>query len=541
MGEGVLQYYKTKIRKEYKIAFYSTLIVALLIHLYKFTNTLLNRDSLYYYYSTQNFIGSVKWADSLNNYYSTQNIIGSGRWALSLACGISSCWNLPWVNGLLSCIYIAMTVVVIVALFKLKNPVLIILTGAFLAASPSTTETLFYLYTADGFFIAMFLAAIAVYYSKIDENRIFRLLLSGVCICVSCGIYQAYVSFALVLALCYLIDNLLLGNYEKKDYLKWVVRQVIIYSLSLAAYFVIWKVCLYFSGEVANDYEGISEVGRIDLQLILGGFVRSVRTTSFYFLQWNVMEHGFTLYSILCIIFIVVMLTGLVVAFVKSEIVKRKWAVVLFTMALLAIIPFSCIWHFTSSSVKYGYRMLQCMTLLFVLTALLFERWARPFFKNAVCLFLLLTIFNNALMANISYYYMNLTYERTYADAVEMMVKIHDLQDEYDIKNLAVVGTRFSEVQWEYSDSNTGKIAPAGKVHLFSGGLGTNLLIDSEHTVLFLQNTLGLELKSVANEKIAELSELPEVQAMRCWPSRDSMKVIDGVLVIKLSDESDSN
>ena len=68
MGEGVLQYYKTKIRKEYKIAFYSTLIVALLIHLYKFTNTLLNRDSLYYYYSTQNFIGSVKWADSLNNY-----------------------------------------------------------------------------------------------------------------------------------------------------------------------------------------------------------------------------------------------------------------------------------------------------------------------------------------------------------------------------------------------------------------------------------------------------------------------------------------
>ena len=76
MGEGVLKYYKTKIRKEYKIAFYSTLIVALLVHIYKFTNTLPNHDSLY-------------------NYYSTQNIIGSGRWALSLACGISSYWDLP--------------------------------------------------------------------------------------------------------------------------------------------------------------------------------------------------------------------------------------------------------------------------------------------------------------------------------------------------------------------------------------------------------------------------------------------------------------
>lgn len=522
MGEGVLKYYKTKIRKEYKIAFYSTLIVALLVHIYKFTNTLPNHDSLY-------------------NYYSTQNIIGSGRWALSLACGISSYWDLPWVNGLLSCIFIAMTVVVIVALFKLNNPVLIILTGALLAASPSTTETLFFLYTADGYFIAMLLAAIAVYYSKIGENRVFRLFLSGLCICVSCGIYQAYVSFALVLALCHLIDNLLLGNYEKKDYLKWVIRQVIIYSLSLAAYFVIWKVCLYFSGEAANDYLGISEVGRIDLHMILGGFAHSVETTNAYFLQWNVMKYGFTLYSFLCIIFIVIMLTGLMLAFVKSKIVKRKWAVVLFIMALLAIIPFSCIWHFTSRSLKYENRMLQCMTLLFILTAMLFERWARPLFKNAVCLFLLLTIFNNALMANISYYYMNLTYERTYAEAVEMMMKIHDLQDEYDIKNLAVVGNRAAEVQWEYLDPNTGRIAPVGKIYLFSGRLKTNLFIDSELTVRFLQNTLGLGLKSVTKEKIAELSESSEVQAMRCWPRRDSMKVIKDVLVIKLSDESKNN
>ena len=520
MGEGVLKYYKTKIRKEYKIAFYSTLIVALLVHIYKFTNTLPNHDSLY-------------------NYYSTQNIIGSGRWALSLACGISSYWDLPWVNGLLSCIFIAMTVVVLVAIFKLENPILIILSGALLAASPSTTETLFYLFTADGYFIAMLLAAIAVYYSKIGENRVFRLLLSGVCICVSCGIYQAYVPFALVLALCHLIDNLLLGNYEKKDYFKWVIRQVIIYSLSLAAYFVIWKVCLYFSEEAANDYQGISEVGRINLQLILGGFARSVKTIGLYFLQWDVMEYGFTLYSILCIMFIIVMLTGLVLAFVKSGIVEKKWAIVLFIMALLAIIPFSCIWHFTSSSIKYWDGMLQCMTLLFVLTAILYERWASPLLKNAVCLFLLLTTFNNAIMANISYYYMNLTYERTYAEAVEMMMKIHDLLDENDIEYIAVVGKRFAEVQWEYADPNTGKIAPAGKIHLLSGRLETSLLTNSENTVLFLQNTLGLELKSVTSEKIAELSESPEIQAMRCFPSGDSMKVLDGILVIKLADESE--
>ena len=158
MGEEMLHFCQTKLRKEHKIAFISTFTISMLIHLYKFANTLPNHDSVY-------------------NYYSDQNVLGSGRWALSWACGISSYWDLPWVNGLLSCVFIALTVVVIVALFKLKNPVLIGLIGALLAASPATTETFFFLFTADGYMIAMFLAASSVYLSRIEETRKSRLLL----------------------------------------------------------------------------------------------------------------------------------------------------------------------------------------------------------------------------------------------------------------------------------------------------------------------------------------------------------------------------
>ena len=168
----MLRFYRTKIKKEYKIAFVITFLITMLIHFYKIANTLPNHDSIL-------------------NYYADQNVLASGRWALSLACGLSSFYDLPWINGLLSCVFIALTVVVIVALFKLKNPVVIGLIGALLAASPATTETFFFLYTADGYMIAMFLAALAVYFSRMEETRFSRLLLSGVCICVSCGIYQA--------------------------------------------------------------------------------------------------------------------------------------------------------------------------------------------------------------------------------------------------------------------------------------------------------------------------------------------------------------
>lgn len=151
MGESVLTYCQTKLKREYKIAFIATFIITLLIHIYKFVNTLPNRDSIY-------------------SYYAAQSRIGSGRWALSWACGISSNFDLPWVIGLMSCIFIALTVVAITALFELKNPILIGLAGALIASSPATTDTFFYLFTADGYMVAMFLSALAVYFSKIDRK-----------------------------------------------------------------------------------------------------------------------------------------------------------------------------------------------------------------------------------------------------------------------------------------------------------------------------------------------------------------------------------
>lgn len=517
MGEGIFKFYQTKLKGEYKLAFISTFVISLLIHLYKFTNTLPNHDSVY-------------------NYYSDQNILGSGRWALSLACGMSSYYDLPWINGLLSCVFIALTIVVIVALYKIKNPVLIVLSGALLAASPATTETFFFLFTADGYMISMFLAALAVYFSRIEENKLSRLILSGVCICISCGIYQAYVSFALLLALGYLIDVLLQNNHSKQDCFKWILRQVIIYTISLVVYYVIWKLCMHFSGIVANNYQGISEVGKISLGLLVNGLISSIKTIILYFAQWNVLTHGFTLYSVLNLLFIIVMVVGLIISCIKSGIFHRKWAFILLMLCLIAIIPFACIWNFTSDSIGYRPMMLQSLTLLFIMTALLYERWATFDVKNIVCIFLIIITINNSIMANISYFYMNLCYERTYAEGLEMMIRIHDLQNKYEFDKIAVVGNRIYDVQHENIDLQTNKMQVSGKIHILSSLLEKTLLFDSEHTTKFLQVTFGLELESLNREQRNNLLNTDEVKSMSCWPAGDSITVIDNTLIIKLSD-----
>lgn len=515
MGQGLLLFYRNKVQKRSKIAFFSTFVIGLLVHLYKFTNTLPNHDSLF-------------------NFYSSQNIVGSGRWFLSIACGFSSYFDLPWVNGVLSLLFIALTMVVLVDIFEMKNPILIVLSGAVLVSFPSITETFFFEFTADGYMLAMLLAAVAVYLTHLEETRVSRWGLSGVCICLSCAIYQAYVSFALVLTLLYFIYDLLENRHETKAYLKWIRNQIIVYAVSLAAYYVIWKICMKIEGVTVNDYQGISEVGKISAALIWSGFKNVIRTPLFFFLQWNVFEHGVTLYALLNIIFLLVMTAILVTACVKSKIIRRKAHLALFLLDFALLFPCACIWHFTSESVGYRPMMLTSLALLYIFTALLFERWGSAKWSNVAGGLFTVIVFNFVIMANISYYYMNLCYERTYADGIEMMNRIHEIQEEYEISNIAVVGNRIYDVQLKDVDEKTGAMNPSGKIHILSGVLEENLLYDQYHTVYFLDTVLGLDLEPITKDELETLEQTEMVSDMGVWPAPDSVTVMDRTLVLKL-------
>lgn len=163
MGNSLRDFYRERVKPAWKVAFFSVFLVGILTHIYKFTNYLPDRDSLL-------------------NIYHDQNILASGRWALSMACGISSYFDLPMVNGLLSLIYMGLTMVLVVELLELTNPVLIALCGALLATFPGTTETFLYEYTADGYFLAMLLATVGVYATRMSvKNRGCMSLVDAAC------------------------------------------------------------------------------------------------------------------------------------------------------------------------------------------------------------------------------------------------------------------------------------------------------------------------------------------------------------------------
>ncbi len=540
MGEGFVEFYQTRIKKSWKLAFVSVFVIGLLVHMYKFTNTLLGHDSLF-------------------NIYGTQNVVRSGRWFLAAACSLSSFFDLPWVNGVLSLIWIGVAAAVVIDIFRIGNPVLILLTGGLLVTFPAVTQTFYFEYTADGYMLAMVLAALTVRFSMIGERRKSRLFLSFCCITLTCGIYQAYVSFALVLSLGYFMTELLENRYEKKLYTLWIRNQILIYGLGMAAYYVIWQIAMVCQGNLQpNQYMGIDTIGQIGPGFLWDAVKQTMTSFVSVFMVWNFLRRGLTMYTVLNILFLMAAAYIVVTAVRKSRLYTRKGQMLLFLLCMAAI-PFAVfIWFFASQGIQYVVRMEQSVCLLYILCGVLANRWLKPGKSDIVALLLAVIIFNNGVTANMMYQYMHRCYEESYATGVEIATHIH-LLDDGTQKEIVIVGLTswFSEEEYE-SGGGLKELALLKSIY-------NNLFSAGSCPALFLSEVVGLELSyyrvnpemevppvdvgsnnwpvaggwtwrfPLADEAVkAKLIDTKQVADMPVWPAADSIQVIDDLIVIKL-------
>lgn len=508
MGLEIYNWVKTKYQKSWGIAFCSAMILGLFTHMYKITNTLLNHDAV-------------------TRTYLSQNMTMSGRWFLSVACGISSYFDLPWINGILALVYIALTSVVIVNMFKVENPIVICLISGLLSTFPSVTVTFFYGFTVDGYMLSMLLAALSAHFLSIFRGgwkKKRNIIVAVFLLCLSCAIYQAYVSFALVLSVGSFMIVLLENRIAKIEYMKWLGVQLLTYALALPLYYVIWKLCLLGMEITPTDYQGIDSVG-ISFGTILSAFSKTISTLVVWLLEGKKVT---TLYGALNMMFLFFSLyTGIVVLY-KSRIVKNRVSFCLFLGSVVTL-PFAiCIWYFTSPGVEYHLLMLQSIVVVYILILLLAEKWLLTKAKNLLGILVAVIVFNFMLQANIAYYQLQYCDRVTYMNVAEMVSRIHQLGyvDDYD---LMIIG------KIDKHELNSYKLLN-DRMPLIGNMLDYNLFYSESVLNPYFNNYLGIEVNSISVEKRKVLLSDSQVAAMPCWPQKDSLQVIDDVVVIKLSD-----
>ena len=94
MPEKAIKKLNSYILPQWKLCFFAALLVGLVAHIYKITGWLPNWDSLVFRYDPQ-------------------NMIGLGRWFLPIACGFSSFYDLPFLNGIIAILFHGLSAVCI--------------------------------------------------------------------------------------------------------------------------------------------------------------------------------------------------------------------------------------------------------------------------------------------------------------------------------------------------------------------------------------------------------------------------------------------
>ncbi len=199
------------------------------------------------------FMSDIPNHDGLSGIHFDQNMITSGRWFLTVACHISTDYTLPWVIGLLSLLYLGLTAVFLCRFFQLRHTYSGVLIAALLAVYPSLSSNFAYIFTADGYMLALLLAVLAVY---LVERKQKGFLIGGLLLGFSMGIYQAYLAFAMVLAL-YGVCRAWFFLRDVRSNLRLTARYIGMGAIGAVFYYVMLQILLKLQHTSLSGYQGI--------------------------------------------------------------------------------------------------------------------------------------------------------------------------------------------------------------------------------------------------------------------------------------------
>lgn len=494
--------------KEGRTAFFSTLIVGLVSHFGIMVSDIPNHDGL-------------------ASLYFDQNMLTSGRWALGTFCGISSYYSIPWLIGILSILYLSVASVFLIKLLKMKNPLLIVLACAMLAAFPSLASNFAYVFTMDGYMMGVLLSILSVY---LVECGRFGFLFGGLALCLSLGTYQAYVPIAILLC----IYKLLSYYLEEKNFKKKIAvtgKYAAMGIIGAVLYYLILKILLLINHTSLNSYQGMNEVASADkkalFEILRGMYSDFVK----FSLKGRILfANGFAFVAVLALF--VVFMVALIVRLAKEGLFSSLWTYILAVITILIIPVATNSVLLISSDVTY-HLLMRYQWVMFGIIALAFidetvsmykAEWANVVLWGAFLASVVVT-FSYVITDNIAYSNLDKKYEKTYAYCVRLADRIEQTEGYYQGIPIYMIGV--------VGDDNFPVTDITGNVtdHMLGIG-GDYLLYTPENYETFYKNYLGISFNFLRPNE-ANYYDSAEYVAMPSFPGQGSTKVVDGVLYVK--------
>lgn len=509
MPEQVIGKIKKSVQPQWKMCFFAALIMGFIAHFYKITNWIPNWDSLVFRYDAQ-------------------NMVALGRWFLPVVCAPSSFYDLPWITGLLAIVFHALGAVCICKMFNVRKNTTAVLIGALVTTFPTVTSVMMYNYVADGYAIAFLLSCIAAMVVVKEKPNY---ILAAILIALSTGIYQAYITVTIMLLLAFLITELI---HNKTDVKKLVLKSLnflVIGFVGMILYYLVLTILLKITGTVLLDYQGFDSVTSFK-GINVTELLYTIKTSFVnYFFDFS---QGISAFGIINIVTFIAIFVLYLVDVIRNKLDILRLIMLFICVAMLPV--GASVLAFMNSSIDYHNLMKMGFLVFYLFLVLQYEKTEFKSVKiNSMKLWTILVItislvFNYLIIANVSYHKLNMAYQKSYGTLVRIADRIEQTDGIENCDSVAVIGCLPD------SEDYSSNLPPD-----MTGTTDGLILRADDETVKqsvlcsALNDYCGENYKFIAGREKEELKK--KANNIGIWPAKDSVSVIDNVIVIKLGDE----
>ncbi len=486
---------------ENKYVILFSLIIGFIAYGFAFANKLLN------------------WDDLCNLFSKGATLIG-GRWGLELTQYLFLNFSTPWLNGIISLIFLTLSVCFIIKIFNIsKLPFKLLIAGLFIVF-PSQIGTFAYMFTCVPYSLALFLSVLSVYFGTKPKFK--NALFSVISLILSLSIYQAYVAVAASLFVIFVILELFDNNKTIQESLIKGIYLVIILLISMATYYGITQIVLLVTDTSFSNY---TESMLNNNSSIISKIISVYKDYISIFL-WRRQGIVSTKFSRICNLIVLFVLGYL--AAINTIKTKHILKIALIIICCLVFLPIAinCIKLITPENhllTKYSF------VAIYVFTIILLDKnntfVFSEFIKKISVVVLSIIVISNCYIANISYLKMHLEYENEYYLFSSIMNSVKAYPGFDEDSKIAIVGN-FDDPEY-FSEFESLRL-------FYITGIGGAKNSNGRNN--YIKYYLGMDVNFASDEEIMKISQTDEFKNMKEYPYYGHICEIDNIIVVKISD-----
>ena len=506
-----------------RIALITAIVVGIITHITMMTETIMSQDGIW---NSMQYSRAGDW------------VIALGRWGIELAGRLNNFVAIPSITTMLCLFLMAVSTVFIVDIFNFKSKYSALFTGMIMVVSPCLTATMLYVYTSVAYCVNMLLAILAIWFIYKFKYKKIGIVISALCFMFSLSIYQSYMGVTVGLCIMLSIIELLKDNSKIKDVFINIGKTVLAVLSGGILYYILTMLILNLTGIDMATYKGAESFGIKEIFASLGTNILNAykNFVEFFFkdvIVYNTNYRRDIWYTLFFIGFIVTFIAKLAILKVETKKEKIFKIVLASLMVLLMPIGLNIINIVAVGTEIYALTATQMILVIPFVLALVESLEILNSIKWIILISCMCICGTYYLSDSASYSALKLTYNQAYSSTMRVFDRIETTPGyEKDMPLLlaGIIGNNNYPRTMNLYGYTIGELANNTVFHgTYGGQIGT--------WINYVRVFFGLDIQMCDPDTYYRIVTGEDYKDMEMFPAEDSIRIIDGVVVVKLSEE----